>query len=171
MSAAQQGNSAGVVAQFLIISSPGRRNETKRNETKRNEQFSTVMKFSTPFGLFIALSYRISSVSPFASPSHRLKTRLPALQTSAPPVEVEDAVVVGEEDPMFLDVETMLAARPEGALSQSEMIQIVKNALLASGGIGLPEAMLTPDFSFEGGCRTFSKTVPGRPSGRFQGRL
>jgi hypothetical protein len=108
-----------------------------------------------PLGL-IVLSYLFSSVSPFAPPSH-LKTRLPALQMSAPPVEFEDAVVVG--DPMFLDEEAMLAARPDGALAKSEMIQIVKDALLASGGIGLPEAMLAPDFSFEGPVvGPFSKT-------------
>ena len=77
---------------------------------------------------------------------------------SAPPV-VEDAVVVGEEDPMFLDEEAMLAARPDGSLPQNEMIQIVKDALLASGGIGLPEAMLAPDFIFEGPVvGPFSKT-------------
>ena len=60
---------------------------------------------------------------------------------------------------MFLDEEAMLAARPDGALAKSEMIQIVKDALLASGGIGLPEAMLAPDFSFEGPVvGPFSKT-------------
>ena len=108
-----------------------------------------------PLGL-IVLSYLFSSVSPFAPPSH-LKTRLPALQMSAAPVEFEDAVVVG--DPMFLDEEAMLAARPDGSLPQNEMIQIVKDALLASGGIGLPEAMLAPDFIFEGPVvGPFSKT-------------
>lgn len=100
------------------------------------------MSLVTSFSYLVAVSSFAFSLSP------RLMARRTALHATVP--AVQDAVVVGEEDPMFLDEEALLAARPDGVLPPDEMIQIVKDALRGSGGIGLPEAMLALDFQFEG---------------------